>query len=203
MSSPLSLGDVIAIVQKGIALYQKVKAAPDEVRAVGERMESLESYLKRLEIFLDDRNGLAGLRPEEAQELNAVMGRVRQNASRINEVLDKWHKNQGPGGLQIRFEIVAQAWFAIGSGSGELQELADELDRRLKEIDRWMMLLQAFGQNMLLAPGGSAQQKASGKGNTHRDGSTSPAQSPGRSDYNIIFIDAYNEGWCQDPGPCQ
>ena len=61
MGSPIGLGDVLAIIDKAVIIYYKIKDAPEQIEDVGDRMKDLEQYLKPVKDFLEDRNRLARL----------------------------------------------------------------------------------------------------------------------------------------------
>ncbi len=61
MALPISIGDAIFFIEKGIGIYKKIRDAPKILQDVNDRLKSLPGYLRTLEELLNDHKGLAGL----------------------------------------------------------------------------------------------------------------------------------------------
>jgi protein-tyrosine-phosphatase len=181
--------EAIQIVQRAVELYKKIREAPDQVDKVGKRMQRLESYLLGLKELIDDksRHSLALLRPAQIRELKAIINDIEKDAQQVYEILKKWDQNVGPFGLELRYNTVANALFALGSSTGKLEGLAEAIEQHKTDLRDFLQLLGYFGLNALLNP--VLQPPAQSKPR-----SPSPAPWTHRKDCGTLFVDPYNAG---------
>ncbi|KAK3681852.1 hypothetical protein LTR37_020836 [Vermiconidia calcicola] len=90
MASPISVGDAIQLVQGAVALYKKIKNAPEEIATIGKRLEDLGFYLRTLQGLLSDRrrHSLANLRPEVTKRLQRIIIDIRVDTEDVTTILD-------------------------------------------------------------------------------------------------------------------
>ena len=172
--------EAIEILQKTVALYKKIRDAPAHFEQTARNMESLEFYLQELRALLNDRtrNSLASARPAQTARLQAIIGEIQVDAEKIYDILDKWEQKVGPFGLQIRFQSVAQAWFAINSSPEKLQTLSDSIEKHELDLGKLLQLMGLFGIRSI----NSASLQ------------TAPVASSTNVSRGIVFIDPSNLG---------
>ena len=109
---------------------------------------------------------------------------METDAKKVYDVLKKWHDREGPGGLEFRFDFMAQSFshalWALGSSPKELEKLVKNLERQEQNIDRQLPLMLGFGHNALVMqlniPNRAAQRPKI------------------KRDVNILFVESFNEG---------
>lgn len=180
---------VIEVVNKTIDVYHKIHDCPDQMRLIGERMEQLGSRLTAVEVFLrkqtidDSRNAV----------LVSIVGRIRVDSRRVEDLFRKFREDIGPFGYQFRFKILTQVFFAMGSNAEELRDLAERIEKHRLDLREELQFLVAVGVDkanvgigQILSNQLQAQHVTPG----------GPAQRPTvpRANHNVIFVDPYNEG---------
>ncbi|KAK5168612.1 uncharacterized protein LTR77_005921 [Saxophila tyrrhenica] len=165
---PISILEAIGIVQKGVALYKTIRKKPEEIAAVGRRMQDLEFYLSELQALVDDkqRNPLPNLRPEQTQRIGTVISDIRVDAGDVYEILCIW---DSAGSFQ-------KVLFTVGRNPRRLDELNSSLEQRRQDLRDILQLMGLFA----LKPPSETRP-------------TSPA-APTRADYGVIFVDPFNLG---------
>jgi len=180
--------EAIEIVRKVVALYDKIKhQVPDKIVKIGKRMCRLEAYLLSLEELISDksRHVLAQLRPAESVELRIIIKEIRDDSQSVYELLEKWDKNIGPFGWQMRFTSVSQAYFSISSSPEKLDSLTKDIETNKQDLKDFLQLIAHYGLNQLLAP--------SAPNSVARSPSPAPLAAQGKK-FNLIFIDPHNLG---------
>lgn len=187
MADPLgTVMQVVEVIGKVIEIYKKIQDAPEQIRRIGKRMTRLNTILCSLESLLrtDEKNSLARLGPVLTDELRAVINDIRKEGEEVHSLFDKWDKDIGPWGLQFRFKVATQAYFALGSSSDKLQALSDSIDEHREELRDLLNVMMGIGINQLLVVGRAPAPI--------RQPSPSPSPEPPRTDFRIIFVDPYN-----------
>lgn len=188
MADPLgTVMQVVEVVGKAIEKYKKIQDAPDQVRRMGNRMQSLNTILSQLEQLLraDEERPLARLGPAQTGELHRVIADIRQDSDEVLVLFDKWDRDVGPWGMQFRFKFAAQAYFALGSSSDKLDALSGRIDEQRQDLRDLLQVMMGFGINQLLV---GAQARPA----VVRQASPSPSADPPRRDFRVIFVDPYN-----------
>jgi protein-tyrosine-phosphatase len=186
MASPISPMEAIDIIERAIELYKKVKDMPEQIKKIGRRMERLDGYLHELQDLLDTKKnpgGIASLRPVNTAQLEAIMKDIKKDGQKVYELLRKWEKNIGPGGVVLRFDWFAHLVFAMGSSPDKLDELADDIDKHLVDINHFIVILLGFAQNKQLVQ--RAPPPPSPK--------LAPV-TPSPQGFNVLFVDGFNVG---------
>ncbi|KAF2672061.1 hypothetical protein BT63DRAFT_186926 [Microthyrium microscopicum] len=210
--SPVSPGEVIALIKKAIDLYKEVKDYTEQIEKIGKRMPRLRDYLEELQELLDTRKnpgGIASLRATQVRRLNDLIGAVKDDAKDVYDLLRRWKENQGPGGVIFRFDWVAHLVYVLGSSPDKLQALGESIEAHLIDINRFVVLLSAFAHNAAMQQK-AAQSKAPGKKKEKKVGKSpspapltvpaipaarSPSPSPVvMSNCTITFVDGDNVG---------
>jgi protein-tyrosine-phosphatase len=181
--------EAIDIIERAIALYKKVKDLPEQIGKIVKRMESLDVYLRELQDLLDVKKnpgGLVSLRSSNVAQLNTVVKDIKADGEKVYDLLIRWDKNIGPGGLVFRFDWFAHLVYGLGSSPDKLDALAADIERHLNDINRFIVLLISHAQNQQLLQ-------------SLRPPPPSPAlrsrsPSPKAEAFNILFIDGHNVG---------
>jgi len=134
MAFGVGIGDLLDLLDRGLDLYDKIKHREEIIKETADRMTTLKNYLKPLKDFTENRKGLNGKRPDQITELKRIVGNIEEDVQHINAILEKWYKNIGPGGFELRFPFVAQALFSLGSSPEQLQKFTGNLERRKVDI---------------------------------------------------------------------
>lgn len=187
MADPLgTLMQVVEVVGKVIEIYKKIQDAPDQIRRIGRRMTRLNTILRNLESLLrtDKKNSLARLGPALTDELLGVIRDIRRESEEVQVLFVKWDKDIGPWGMQFRFKLAAQAYFALGSSSDRLEALGNSIEEHREDLRDLLAVMMGSGINQLLVAGQNP--------GLVRQPSPSPSPQPSRSDFRIIFVDPYN-----------
>lgn len=187
MADPLgTVAQVVEVVGKAIEIYKKIQEAPEQIDRIGKRMRTLNTILLHLESLLrsDEKRSLARLGPAMTDELLTVINDIRKDSEEIRVLFVKWDKDIGPWGIQFRFKIAAQAYFALGSSSERLQALSNSIDEYQRGLSYLLQVMIGFGINQLLV-GGQGSENI-------RQLSPSPLPETPRTDISIIFVDPYN-----------
>lgn len=184
---------VIEVVEKAIAMFHKFHDCPDQMRLIGERMERLDSRLKAVEGFIrmqvidDSRNDV----------LIDIIEDIRGDSKRVEVLFTKFNQDRGPFGLQFRFKPLTQVYFALGSNADEMKDLADEIEKHRLDLREELEFMGVVGINAIHKALQSQAHAQTQEQNLALEGmkqsSFSPAPPPPRNDYNILFVDPYNE----------
>ncbi len=168
MASPISPLEALQIVRQAVLLYKKMSGYPDEIAAVGRRIEDLEFYLSELLVLINDkqRHCLANLRPQQTQRLRSIISDIRTDANGVYEILTIWE-------AASKMERLA---FSIGRNPKRLEELTSSMDQRKQDLRDILQLMGLFA----LQP--------------HPPLQPVPPSAPTRSDYGVIFVDPHNRG---------
>jgi hypothetical protein len=160
--------EAIEIVKQAVALFNKIRKAPEEIKEVGERIDALEFWLSELKFLLDDAGGtgIATLRQPITQRLRKVINDIRIDAKDVYEILDIWYAN---GRL-------ARIFFPLGRNPRRLSELTTSMTKDQDELLNLVQLLQLHA-----ATQSPLQPRI-------------PSPAPKREDRRIIFIDPHNLG---------
>lgn len=192
--------NVIDVVERAIAVFHKVRDCPAQMRLIGERMERLNSRLRVVEGFIrsqtidDSRNDV----------LLDIVEDIRGDSKRVEVLFTKFNDDRGPFGLQFRFKPLTQVYFALGSNAEEMRDLADEIEKHRLDLREELEFMGVVGINAIhnaLKSQAPIQDSHTPEGTSNlvsvggsKQASTlSPGPLPPRNDYNIIFVDPYNQ----------
>lgn len=186
---------IIEVVNKSIEVFHKIHDCPDQMRLIGERMENLGSRLTAVEVFL--RRQI--IDDSRTHAFVTIIGRIRVDTQRVETLFVKFREDIGPFGFQFRFKVLTQVFFAMGSNAEEMKELAEKIEKHRLDLQEELQFLIAIGVNKVnigidkvIGNQLGAQKKALG-GAGQQQTLLLQATHP-RADYNIIFVDPYNEG---------
>ena len=188
MASPIGFGDCLAIIQEGIKIYNKIKDAKEQVKDMGERLQGIEKYIKRIESIItgNKQSALAKLRPDLTNDINDILRRIKRDARQVAAILKAWHDCEGPFGFTWTSQTVSNFFNSVFSGKpDDLVKLNKRLEREETEMRDWFGMLQTVGIDALLKGDNKTLKPPP---------SPCRAPSPMRSNYNIMFIDSFNEG---------
>ncbi|KAK3684615.1 hypothetical protein LTR37_020115 [Vermiconidia calcicola] len=167
MASPISIGDAIQLVQGAVALYKKIKNAPEEIATIGKRLEDLGFYLWTLQDLLNDRrrHSLANLRPEVTKRLQRIISDIRVDTEDVTTILDIWNS---AGKIE-------RVFFSMGRNPRKLENLSSSIDDRKKNVSDMLQILGLFGIQSLASD----------------PASLTPHATP---EAGVIFVDPHNLG---------
>ncbi|KAI0484478.1 hypothetical protein GGR56DRAFT_669039 [Xylariaceae sp. FL0804] len=158
-----TVGTVVEVVNKAVAIYQRIQDVPDELDRVGRRVKRLQGGLRGLELYLRGRpkTAFAHLRSAQEEELKDIIGETRTNCGKALGILDRWERRALPLGLQFRGNALArlaqQAYFALG-----MQQLADYLEDDRAAIDSYVSVLGLLAHDAAAAAAPAAPPAALG-----------------------------------------
>ncbi|KAF2157158.1 hypothetical protein K461DRAFT_289501 [Myriangium duriaei CBS 260.36] len=137
--SPGDLWEIFKIVKEGI---EKIKNAPAVVASVEKRMDDLKAQLDRLKEHFVDKKGqiVKSLNKPAADQLRRILTELYQDIDGVGKIIGVWNDKTGPFGTTFRFEIVAQAAFALGKNPERLEKLEKEIEYHRSELSTWITL---------------------------------------------------------------
>ncbi|KAI0805409.1 hypothetical protein GGR55DRAFT_655011 [Xylaria sp. FL0064] len=173
MSSPLSLGDALALVQAALDLYNRIRDGPELLKRLGEEMKGLKLFILNVKQLVNENtnSALAGLRPMLTERA------AHQNLFR------KYNNDQGPFGITFRFRTATDIYFALGYSKETLNEMHDAVARAKQRLMQTLQLMHIFGTNALLANTGNSNPPP-------RAGPKPQIKQP----KSVIYVDAHNLG---------
>lgn len=187
MGSPISPLECVEWVERGIALYKKIKDAPEQMKLLGRRMDRLDFYLHQLAELVDKKKnpaGVAALSPAITSQMQIIMKDVRTDAKTVYELMRKYDENIGPKGLVWKYDWFGHLVFGLGSSPDKLKDLTDGIERHLGDLDRLIGLVMPLAHNTQMKkkikppPSPILAPKAPARPET----------------YAILFVDGYNTG---------
>ena len=200
MSLPVSIGDILTVIDFAIATFEKIHDAPEKVEKIGKGMRSLRRYLAELKELLasNSKHGLAAQRPTLVARIEEIVHEIEKDAKEVQVLLDRWYNKIGPGGFELRFTLVANALFAIGSSPSKLDSLTTSIEKHQTDLDRQLDLLKAFAQEVMQLEQKKREDRLEAMlseyiKNANRPMVPPPRPSLIRSDFQVIFIDGANE----------
>jgi protein-tyrosine-phosphatase len=180
MSSPLSFGDLITIVQEAVKLYQRIKDVPKVLEEIGNEMKSLGLYLSGVEKLLHNKVNaeLAALHPELTQETKRIVKQIREKVLDIIEIFKDYCSMKGP-------RMMKDVWFGVTNRNDKLMSIRDGIDRAEFRLERILQLMGLHGTYAVYS-----QVRALGNPRAlPRQGGQLPS---GR--FSILFVDPLNIG---------
>ncbi|KAI0505127.1 hypothetical protein F5B22DRAFT_538405 [Xylaria bambusicola] len=153
MSSPLSFGDALALVQVALELYNQIRDGPELLRNLGEEMKSLELFILSVKELVNEEtnSALARLRPMLTEQARADIKNLEKSARPIKDLFWKYTNDQGPFGVTFRFKTATDIYFALGYNKETLNEMRDTVDRSKQKLMQTLQLMGIFGTNALLS----------------------------------------------------
>jgi protein-tyrosine-phosphatase len=221
-----SLGTVMTVidaVNKAIEAYKKIDSVPEQMKSLATHLRRVNTCLSMLESLYKRKptNALAGLRPAQKAELLDIVNSIRGDAEKALDFFDRWKNDIGPLGLQFRFKVVTQAYFALGTSMEKIQGLEDSLEMDMQYLRDLLQIMGAEDLKVILAaqakthaaiaaavaaatlagnpPAATLSPGAVAGGTQPATApsprlSPSPSPTPPRKDNRIIFVDPHNVG---------
>ncbi|KAI1369461.1 hypothetical protein F5Y08DRAFT_293356 [Xylaria arbuscula] len=192
MSSPLSFGDVLALVQVALEIYSQIKDGPELLKNLGEEMKSLKLFVLSVKELLDEETNstLARLRPMLTEQARADVKNLERSALPIKDLFRKYNNDQGPFGVTFRFKTATDIYFALGYNKETLNEMRDTVARAKQRLMHTLQLMGIFGTGALLSNvgnGGPFPRVVPRPPAKQEDGTK-------RSAPSIIYVDPHNLG---------
>ncbi|KAF4553543.1 Hypothetical protein D9617_6g092740 [Elsinoe fawcettii] len=182
MALPIGIGDILALVEIAKDIYDKVKGVQEKVDKTGSQIVKLSGYLRNLQHMLVKDKGLGqdALRKDQVSDMEAMLKDIRVDVISMTKLLKDYRDKRGPLGSQFAVDIAHKVYFATGGGAKKLDELSDELEKKVKEIDQWTTQLNLAITQQILANQLKKQLNVS--------------QPPSKTGVSILFIDKDNTG---------
>ncbi|KAK4040616.1 hypothetical protein C8A01DRAFT_35380 [Parachaetomium inaequale] len=195
---------VVELVQKAIAIYERIESLPQQMAQMGRRMEDLNVFLVRLQNFLEreaennkkaknDKKPRTQLLSGQLDDLRRLLGRIKTNAEKVYDVFDRYKSGilSRSKDLTFRSPWMTQLWFSlVDSSADKIQAIIDDIDQQ-RSLLRDYLVLMAVEKAYEPRPGRSLEKTTLAV--PTRRAPPSPSPTPPRRDYKILFVDPYNE----------
>ncbi|GAB1316770.1 hypothetical protein MFIFM68171_06980 [Madurella fahalii] len=192
----LDLGTVLAVVEvvnKAIEIYQRIESLPQQMTQLGGRMERLNKFLVRLELFVkrNPAKASSSLYSGQIEDLGKLLDGIKDNATKVYDLFERYQKGilSRSMDLEFRAKWLSHLWFSLIDNSPEkIQAIMDEIEYD-RDLLRDYMSLMAIDRPPEPTPTSRAGKAGPGR-------QPSPAPSPSlvrpKRDYKVLFVDPYN-----------
>ncbi|KAK4158233.1 hypothetical protein C8A00DRAFT_10960 [Chaetomidium leptoderma] len=194
----MDLGTVITVVelvQKAIAIYERIENLPQQMAQLGRRMEHLNIFLVRLQNFLEGKPKKE-LLSGQLDDLRKLLERIKSNAAKVYDLFDRYKKGilSRSKDLEFRASWISHLWFSIVDNSADkVQVIMEDIDQQ-RSLLRDYLVLMAVEKAYQPRPGRTTEKDTAATATAMVKRPTpSPSPSPPRRDYKILFVDPYNE----------
>ncbi|KAM7198821.1 hypothetical protein V8F33_004835 [Rhypophila sp. PSN 637] len=211
----LDLGTIVTaveVVQKAIEMCKRVEDLPDQMKALGRRMELQKTVLLQVESFVKEYS--KGVDPileaGQQQDLMRIIGNVKENADKVYELFEREKENilSREYNLQFKFKLPARIWFALVENQPEkIKGVMEDINHDREELSHYLQIIEKDRDK---SPGPSKQNQqpplpppSASKAlelvvpvqnnAKKRRPSPSPSPLPLRQDYKILFVDPRNQ----------
>ncbi|KAG8631637.1 hypothetical protein KVT40_000777 [Elsinoe batatas] len=196
MSLPVSIGDILTLVDIAKSVYEKVKKVKGQIEKAGSKVIRLEGYLRNLHfILVKDRGiGQSALRKDQVAEMQTMLKETYEDVAKLTRLLQDFRDRKGPWDTQWASSTAHKIYWATGGGAKELEELSEDLEEKVIEIDRWIgqlnlaitqqILSNQLKQQANIAPPPPPPPK--------QQAPTTPSSK--RTGVSILFVDKENTG---------
>lgn len=206
---PGSIVTAIDLVQRAIAIYQRVEGLPQQMIQLGRRMERLNIFLVQFEAFVRKKrpgSAYARLFSGQKEELGLLLVSIKGHAAKVYDLFERYEKGilSRTHDLQFRVKWAAQIWFSLVDNSPEkIQAIMDDIDYDRGVLSDYMGLMNVRGVEVIIdtalappatATGAGPSMAATAKSVAAKRPSPSPSPAAPRKDFSIIFVDPYNLG---------
>ncbi|KAI1265991.1 hypothetical protein F5Y18DRAFT_384195 [Xylariaceae sp. FL1019] len=180
MSLPLSLGDVLAIVQGAVELYKKIRDAPEDLRRLGEEMKDLKCWLQGVEEMMGKQanSELSKLSPKLTAQARANIKNLKKSTEPIKELFRRYEASQGSLGPWL-----SDIYFAMGHSRAELEAMGKAVDSAREKLLSQLQLIGMLGINALLTTAGPNQSPT-----------LYATRDQSQNAVGMIFVDPHNLG---------
>ncbi|KAF2225426.1 hypothetical protein BDZ85DRAFT_257483 [Elsinoe ampelina] len=192
MSLPVSIGDILTLVDIAKSVYEKVRKVKGQIEKAGSKIIRLEGYLRNLHFILvkDKGIGQSALRKDQVAEMETMLKETYEDVAKLTRLLQDFRDKKGPWDTQWASSTAHKIYWATGGGAKELEELSEDLEEKVIEIDRWIGQLNlAITQQIL-----SNQLKQQMKLTQPPTQQLPTASSSKRTGVSILFVDKENTG---------
>lgn len=192
----LDLGTVLAVVEvvnKAIEIYHRIEGLPQQMAQLGRRMELLNIFLVRLEVFVkkNPTRASSSLYPGQMEDLGKLLDGIKDKATKVYDLFERYQKGilSRSMDLEFRAKWMSHIWFSLIDNSPEkVQATMDEI-----EYDR-DVLRDYMGLMAIDRPQAPTPTAGMGEGGPATQPSPAPSRplAPPKRDYRVIFVDPYN-----------
>ncbi|KIW16587.1 hypothetical protein PV08_03775 [Exophiala spinifera] len=201
----IGFGDALAVVEKAIAVYQKMTDAVQTVQFMGIRLEGIRDQIKIAQKLVpDDRtnNFLQKLDGELYEMIRKTIAKIQVDAQATQDILEEWYSRKtGFLNSTWRSQLFANMVNGILKGKGDdLKMLNQRLDHYQTSLNHFIGMVNTYGIKELI------ERDTKNKGKQLAVGTTASANTPAskvgrsspsparRKQYRVIFVDPHNEG---------
>ncbi|KAK3293820.1 uncharacterized protein B0H64DRAFT_398760 [Chaetomium fimeti] len=195
---------VVELVQKAIAIYERIDNLPQQMAQLGRRMENLNLFLVRLQNFLvetskNNKKSKTQLLSGQLDDLRKLLAGIKANAETVYDLFDRYKSGilSRSKDLKFRASWMTQLWFSVVDNSADkVQVIMEDIDQQRSLLRDYLVLMAVEKAYEPTRPGREPEQKPPGTlaAPTKRRPVPSPSPTPPRRDYKILFVDPYNEG---------
>lgn len=205
----MDIGTVLAVaelVQKAIAIYERIESLPQQMAQMGRRMEDLNMFLVRLQRFIEkgaggsDKPGGNQNKPKtvlmsgQVDDLRRLLGRIKTSAEKVYDIFDRYKKGilSRSMGLEFRASWASHLWFSLFDNSADkVKAIMEDIEQERSQLRDYLVLMAV--EKAYEPRPGRQPERTSALATTRRP-VPSPSPAPPRQDYRILFVDPYNEG---------
>ncbi len=193
---------VVDLVQKAIAIYQRIENLPKQMTQLGRRMERLGIFLVRLKEFIAKNNKKSKKAPAtlysgQVDDLANLLKGIEGNATKVYDLFERYEKGILSRSMDLEFRArwISQLWFSLVDNSPDkVQAIMEDIDFERGVLSDYLALMAVDKAHEPSIPSTPRPGRNTEKAVATRRPSVSPSPAPPRRDYKILFVDPYNEG---------
>ncbi|KAL2262397.1 hypothetical protein VTK26DRAFT_1446 [Humicola hyalothermophila] len=189
----LDLGTVLAVVEvveKAIAIYERVESLPQQMSSLGRRMETLNIFLIQLKLFVRRKptTAFSTLYSGQMEDLAKLFARIQADAEKVYDLFERYERGilSRSKGLEFRARWMSRLWFSLVDNMPEkVQAIMEEIDWERRVLSDYLSLMAVARVEPQPDPDrwGPAKKFKAG-----------PATPTPRRNYKVLFVDPYNTG---------
>ncbi|KAJ9634145.1 hypothetical protein H2204_006476 [Knufia peltigerae] len=193
----IGFGDALAVVEKAIALYDKMTDAIETVQFMGIRLEGIRDQIMIAQRLVPDSKNdiLLKLDRDLYEMIKKTIKKIEVDAQATQVILDAWYgKKTGILDSTWRSKLVADVVNSLIKGKGdELKKLNQRLEEYQTSLNHFIGMVNTFYIKELIDRDTTNKGKKLAVAGTPSAVSRSPSPAK-RQQYRVIFVDPYNEG---------
>ncbi|KAK3940176.1 hypothetical protein QBC46DRAFT_386150 [Diplogelasinospora grovesii] len=155
---------VIDLVNRAIAIYQRMEDLPTQMRQLNRRMKNLNVYLVRLEGFVRKKSASAYDNPFSGQkkELADILTSIKENVEKVYDLFERYEQGILSRSHDLRFRLkwASELWFSLVDKSPEkIQVIMEEIDNDRSILGDYMGFMNIQGVEVLVNDSQQAKAK--------------------------------------------
>ncbi|KAK3391158.1 hypothetical protein B0H63DRAFT_467381 [Podospora didyma] len=145
---PGTILSVVDLVQRALAIYNRIDGLPQQMVQLGKRMQSLNVFLLSFEAFVNQKQSaaFATLYPGQKDEMGRLLESIKGHAAKAHDLFDRYEKGivSRTHDVTFRFGWAAQMWFSLVENSPEkVQAVMDDIEVDRRWLCDWLTFLNA------------------------------------------------------------